>query len=82
MASFYHSVQKNSILSDFRSGTNKGTLSAIAFSHLELICVAKSSPTDLARFQECRHPHTRLGFAYQLAFVRLTNRLPPQKTSG
>src|SRR5690606_10230993 len=29
--------------------------------------------------QECRHPHTRLGFAYQLAFVRLANRFPAQE---
>jgi hypothetical protein len=26
-----------------------------------------------------RRPHTRLGFAYQLAFLRLTGRLPRQK---
>lgn len=53
-------------------------MSDVAFPHPELVRVAKFSPPDLARIQECRHPHTRLGFAYQLAFVRLTNRFPAQ----
>jgi TnpA family transposase len=54
-------------------------MSAVSFSQPELIHIAKFSPADLARIQECRHAHTRLGFAYQLAFVRLTNRLPAQE---
>jgi hypothetical protein len=54
-------------------------MSAVAFPHPELVRVAKISPPDLARIQQCRHPHTRLGFAYQLAFVRLANRFPAQE---
>ena len=28
---------------------------------------------------KCRRPHNRLGFAYQVAFVRLFNRFPQQE---
>jgi len=54
-------------------------MSTLAFTHPELVRVANLSSTDLERIQQCRHPHTRLGFAYQLAFVRLANRLPVQE---
>ena len=54
-------------------------MSDMAFSHPELVRIAKFSPTDQTRIHECRHPHTRLGFAYQLAFVRLANRFPAQE---
>ena len=54
-------------------------MSAVAFPQPELVRVAKLSPPDLTRIQECRHLHTRLGFAYQLAFVRLANRFPTQE---
>lgn len=54
-------------------------MSDVAFPHPELVRVAKLSATDLERIQHCRHLHTRLGFAYQLAFVRLTNRFPAQE---
>lgn len=53
--------------------------SDVTFSQPELVRVAKLSITDLARIQECCHPQTRLGFAYQLAFVRLANRFPAQE---
>jgi TnpA family transposase len=54
-------------------------MSAVVFTHQELVQVAKLTASDQARIQECRHPHTCLGFAYQLAFVRLTNRFPTQE---
>ena len=54
-------------------------MSAVAFPHPELVRAAKLSPTDLERTQQCRHLHTRLGFAYQLAFVRLAIRSPAQE---
>ena len=41
-----------------------------------LIAQAKLTAEDLAQIQQCRHEHTRLGFAYQVAFVRLFNRFP------
>ncbi|MEL6610505.1 MAG: Tn3 family transposase [Bacteroidota bacterium] len=37
---------------------------------------ARLSDDDRARVARLRHDHTRLGFAYQLAFVRLTGRAP------
>lgn len=37
------------------------------------------SAEDRARVLGHRRPHTRLGFAYQLAFLRLTGRLPRQQ---
>jgi hypothetical protein len=51
-------------------------MSVAAFPQTELVRVAKLSPTDLARIQQCRHLHTRMGFAYQLAFMRLAKRFP------
>lgn len=46
------------------------------FAHEELVRLARFSPEDMARINERREPHTRLGFAYQLAFIRLHHRLP------
>ena len=40
---------------------------------------ARLSAEDRTRVLDHRRPHTRLGFAYQLAFLRLTGRLPRQK---
>ncbi|MCA9017417.1 MAG: DUF4158 domain-containing protein, partial [Planctomycetaceae bacterium] len=36
------------------------------------------STEDVARIMTCRGEHNRLGFAYQLAFVRSLNRFPAQ----
>ena len=36
------------------------------------------SAEDIARIMTCRGEHNRLGFAYQLAFVRSLNRFPAQ----
>ena len=36
------------------------------------------TPDDLERLGSLRHEHTRLGYAYQVAFYRLTGRLPRQ----
>lgn len=41
--------------------------------------IAQFTPDDLARIRECRQDHTRLGFAYQLAYVRLHRRFPSQQ---
>ena len=50
-----------------------------AYTHQELVRVAQFTPDDLARIRECRQEHTCLGFAYQLAFVRLHHRFPAQQ---
>jgi hypothetical protein len=49
------------------------------FSHQQLVSVAKLSIEDRDLVYERRRPYTRLGFAYQLAFVRLANRFPAQR---
>lgn len=40
---------------------------------------ARLTDEDRAQIARLRHDHTRLGFAYQVAFVRLTGRLPRQR---
>ena len=40
---------------------------------------AQFSPEDIVRIMKCRGEHNRLGFAYQLAFVRTFNRFPAQE---
>ncbi len=40
---------------------------------------AALTEADLEEIRQCRRPHNRLGFAYQLSFVRLLNRFPNQQ---
>ncbi|MGH9858254.1 MAG: DUF4158 domain-containing protein, partial [Acidobacteriota bacterium] len=54
-------------------------MSTVRFSHDEIVREAKFSPEDMAEIQMRRQDHTRLGFAYQLAFVRLAQRFPAQQ---
>ena len=49
------------------------------YTHEQLVSLAKFTAEDLAEINLRRRPHNRLGFAYQLAFVRLTNRFPTQQ---
>jgi hypothetical protein len=37
------------------------------------------TPADQAQIAHCRGAHNRLGFAYQLGFLRLTGRFPAQQ---
>ncbi len=41
---------------------------------------ARFSAEDRELLAERRHPHTRLGLAYQIAFVRVAGRLPRQRS--
>jgi hypothetical protein len=54
-------------------------MKSVSYSHQDLVSIAKFTPDDFARIGECRQDHTRLGFAYQLAFVRLYHRFPSQQ---
>ena len=45
-------------------------------SHQELIEHATLTDRDIEKIKQCRRSHNRLGFAYQIGFVRLKNRFP------
>jgi TnpA family transposase len=47
--------------------------------HAALARRARLTDEDRTQIARLRHDHTRLGFAYQIAFVRLTGRLPRQR---
>ncbi len=49
------------------------------YTHQDLLRAAKLTPTDTEEIFKCRRSYNRLGFAYQLAFVRLHNRFPTQQ---
>lgn len=49
------------------------------YTHEQLIKVAQFTQRDLEHINQCRRPHNRLGFGYQLACVRLFNRFPVQQ---
>src|SRR5216683_3377494 len=49
------------------------------FSRQELKRAATPTEEDLGQIGKCRRSHNRLGFAYQVAFVRLLNRFPKQQ---
>lgn len=49
------------------------------FSRQQLKHAARLTGEDLVQIGKCRRPHNRLGFAYQVAFVRLFNRFPRQQ---
>ena len=46
------------------------------FSRDQLKRAASLTEEDFVQLGKCRRPHNRLGFAYQVAFVRLFDRLP------
>jgi len=54
-------------------------MSVVRFSHEEIVREAKFSPEDMIEIKRRRRDHTCLGFAYQLAFVRLAHRFPAQQ---
>ncbi len=48
------------------------------FTQEQLAQVAKLSDADIRIINECRGEYNKLGFAYQLCYVKLCNRLPMQ----
>ena len=51
------------------------------FSQQQLVEIGQLSAEDMDEVNRRRQPYTRLGFAYQLSFVRLLNRFPSQMPS-
>src|SRR4030042_7194143 len=51
------------------------------FTQEQLAQVAKLSDNDIKRINENRGLQSKLGFAYQLCYIKLFNRLPTQSTS-
>jgi TnpA family transposase len=51
-------------------------MSANHFSNAQIVTNAQFSTADIALIEKRREPATRLGFAYQLAFVRIMQRFP------
>jgi hypothetical protein len=49
------------------------------FSRDQLKRAATLTKEDFVQLGKCRHPHNRLGSAYQVAFVRLFDRFPQQE---
>jgi Domain of unknown function (DUF4158) len=49
------------------------------FSRDQLRRAARLAEEDFVQLGKCRRPHNRLGFAYQVAFVRLFDRFPHQQ---
>ncbi len=47
----------------------------------QLLVLAKLTAEDLEEIEQRRRDHNRLGFAYQLAFMRVYNRFPIQRPS-
>lgn len=47
----------------------------------QLLVLAKLTTEDLEEIEQRRRDHNRLGFAYQLAFIRVYNRFPIQRPS-
>lgn len=49
------------------------------YTHEQLVNIAQFNSKDLEQTKQRRRRHNRLGFGYQLSFVRLLNRFPIQK---
>ncbi len=49
------------------------------YTHEQLVNVARLKPEDIGQIRLRRRQHNRLGFGYQLCFVRLINRFPTQQ---
>ena len=54
-------------------------MTPLSFSRRQMIREATLTEADLAQIAQCRRDHNRLGFAYQIGFVRLFSRFPDQQ---
>jgi uncharacterized protein DUF4158 len=48
------------------------------FTQEQLVQVAKLSDKDIEQINKCRGVQSKIGYAYQICYVKLFNRLPPQ----
>jgi len=48
------------------------------YTHEQLLIFANFITKDIEQINKCRRQHNRLGFGYQLAFIRIVNRFPSQ----
>ena len=69
-------------ISDFHSLSKcpiRGVIGgSLQYTHEQLINISRFNSEDITQIRKCRQEHNRLGFGYQLAFVRLLNRFPTQ----
>ena len=54
-------------------------MTPLPFSRGQMIREASLTEADMVEITKCRRDHNRLGFAYQIGFVRLFNRFPAQQ---
>src|SRR3954470_2758407 len=54
-------------------------MTPLSFSRRQMVREASLTELDLVEVEKCRRGHNRLGFAYQVGFVRLFNRFPAQQ---
>ena len=54
-------------------------MTALSFTRSQLVREATLTEIDLALVAQCRRDYNRLGFAYQIGFVRLFNHFPAQQ---
>src|SRR3954447_19212605 len=55
------------------------TMTPLSFSRRQMVREASLTELDLIEVEKCRGDHNRLGFAYQVGFVRLFNRFPAHR---
>src|SRR3954454_21578055 len=55
------------------------SMTPLSFSRRQMVREASLTEGDLVEVEKCRRGHNRLGFAYQIGFVRLFNRFPAQQ---
>ena len=54
-------------------------MTTFSFSRGQLVREASLTETDLVELTKCRRDYNRLGFAYQIGFIRLLSRFPAQQ---
>src|SRR3954467_6430298 len=76
-SSFYSQLwaKKTSVFLDHVGSS----MTPLSFSRRQMIREASLTEADLAQIARCRRVHNRLGFAYQIGFVRLFSRFPGQQ---